>query len=126
MQCASLRRLAKAGWPADTNKRFIRVGKGEFVHAPGLVLRGPRVGFLGLTSPHAHARFLEAFRRGLRDRGYIDGESIWVEYRWAEGQYDRLPQLATDLIRDKVDLVVRKAPLPPNARSPPFPSWPFP
>ncbi len=66
----------------------------------------PRVGFLGLTSPHAHARFLEAFRHGLRDRGYIDGESIWVEYRWAEGQYDRLPQLATDFVREKVDLVV--------------------
>jgi putative ABC transport system substrate-binding protein len=66
----------------------------------------PRVGFLGLTTPAAHARFLEAFRRGLRDLGYIDGESIWVEYRWAEGQYDRLPQLATDLIREKVDLVV--------------------
>ena len=65
----------------------------------------PRVGFLGLTTPAAHARFLEAFRRGLRDLVYI-GESIWVEYRWAEGQYDRLPQLATDLIRDKVDLVV--------------------
>jgi putative ABC transport system substrate-binding protein len=66
----------------------------------------PRVGFLGLMSPHANARFLEAFRRGLRDRGYIEGESIWVEYRWAEGQYDRLPQLATDFIREKVDLVV--------------------
>jgi putative tryptophan/tyrosine transport system substrate-binding protein len=66
----------------------------------------PRVGFLGLTSPAGHARLLEAFRRGLRDLGYIDGESIWVEYRWAEGQYDRLPQLATDLIREKVDLVV--------------------
>src|SRR5262245_66474108 len=66
----------------------------------------PRVGFLGLTSPHANARFLGAFRSGLRERGYIDGESILVEYRWAEGQYDRLPQLATDFIREKVDVVV--------------------
>ena len=81
-----------AGWPIAVHGQQLK--------------KIPRVGFLGLTTPAAHARFLEAFRRGLRDLGYIDGESIWVEYRWAEGQYDRLPQLATDLIREKVDLVV--------------------
>jgi putative ABC transport system substrate-binding protein len=81
-----------AGWPIAVHGQQLK--------------KIPRVGFLGLTSPAAHARFLEAFRRGLRDLGYIDGESISVEYRWAEGQYDRLPQLATDLIREKVDLVV--------------------
>jgi putative ABC transport system substrate-binding protein len=81
-----------AGWPIAVHGQQLK--------------KIPRVGFLGLTSPAAHARFLEAFRRGLRDLGYIDGESIWVEHRWAEGQYDRLPQLATDLIREKVDLVV--------------------
>ena len=81
-----------AGWPIAVHGQQLK--------------KIPRVGFLGLTSPAAHAQFLEAFRRGLRDLGYIDGESISVEYRWAEGQYDRLPQLATDLIREKVDLVV--------------------
>jgi hypothetical protein len=51
--------------------------------------RVPRIGFLGLGSPVSHAEFLEAFRRGLRDYGYIEPETILVEYRWAAGHYDR-------------------------------------
>ena len=66
----------------------------------------PRIGFLGLSSPTAHARFLEAFRRGLRDLGYVEGQNISVDYRWAEGRYDRLPQLATELTQADVQLVV--------------------
>ena len=68
--------------------------------------RVPRIGFLGLGSPAAHAPFLEAFRRGLRDYGYIERETILVEYRWADSQYDRLPQLAMELTRENVDLIV--------------------
>ena len=49
--------------------------------------RLPRIGFLGLGSSAAHARFLKAFRGGLRDHGYIEPETITVEYRWADGQY---------------------------------------
>jgi len=68
--------------------------------------RVPRIGFLGLGSPASHAEFVEAFRRGLRDYGYIEPETIFVEYRWADGHYDRLPQLATELTRENVDLIV--------------------
>ena len=60
----------------------------------------------GLGSPAAHAPFLEAFRRGLRDYGYTERETILVEYRWADSQYDRLPQLAMELTRENVDLIV--------------------
>ena len=65
-----------------------------------------RIGFLGLTSPVTHARLLNAFRRGLHDLGYVEGQNIVLEYRWAEGRYDRLPQLATELIQANVELVV--------------------
>ena len=78
----------------------------RLVRSLGSSKKIPRIGFLGLTSPASHARLLDAFRRGLRDLGYLEGETVFIEYRWAEGQYDRLPQLATDLIRENVDLVV--------------------
>ena len=77
---------------------------------PSAVLSQPkrtsRIGFLGLTSPVTHARLLNAFRRGLNDLGYVEGQNIILEYRWAEGRYDRLPQLATDLSQANVELVV--------------------
>ena len=68
--------------------------------------RTSRIGFLGLTSPVTHARLLNAFRRGLDDLGYVEGQNIVLEYRWAEGRYDRLPQLATELSHANVELVV--------------------
>lgn len=64
-----------------------------------------RIGFLWDTPavwPHA----LEAFRQGLRDLGWVEGQNIVVEYRWAEGQFDRLPSLVEELVRLKVDLIV--------------------
>jgi len=66
----------------------------------------PRIGFLGMASPSTFALRLEAFRLGLRDLGYIEGTTVIVEYRWAEGRYERLPGLAAELIRSKVDLIV--------------------
>jgi putative tryptophan/tyrosine transport system substrate-binding protein len=66
----------------------------------------PRIGFLGLSSPAAHVRFLEAFRRGLRDAGYVDGENISIEYRWAGGLYHQLPQLVAELTDAKAQLIV--------------------
>src|SRR6516162_328480 len=65
----------------------------------------PRIGFLGMASPSTFALRLEAFRLGLRDFGYIEGTTVNVEYRWAEGRYERLPGLAAELIRSKVDLI---------------------
>jgi putative ABC transport system substrate-binding protein len=69
----------------------------------------PRIGFLGLASPATFASRLEAFRLGLRDFGYIEGANIIIEYRWAEGRYERLSELAAELVRFNVDLIVTHA-----------------
>jgi ABC-type uncharacterized transport system substrate-binding protein len=62
----------------------------------------PRIGYIGDTpGPYA-----EAFRQGLRERGYIEGETIAVEYRWAEGRHERLPDLVAELVQRKVDVLV--------------------
>jgi putative tryptophan/tyrosine transport system substrate-binding protein len=68
----------------------------------------PRVGYLSLGShsdPISQPR-LEAFRQGLRELGYVEGQNIAIESRWAEGKHDRLPALAADLVRSKVDVIV--------------------
>jgi putative ABC transport system substrate-binding protein len=68
----------------------------------------PRVGYLspGSHSDPASQRRLEAFRQGLRELGYVEGQNIAIESRWAEGKYDRYPALAADLVRLKVDVIV--------------------
>lgn len=71
----------------------------------------PRIGFLGATSPSANAVRIAAFRQGLRDLGYVEGKNILIEYRWAEGKFDRMPELAAELVRLKVDLIVSAGPL---------------
>src|SRR5215831_19647339 len=70
--------------------------------------QGPkaRIGFLGLVSPSSHAPRMAAFRAGLRDHGWIEGQNMQIDFRWAEGQYDRLPALAEELVRLKVDVLV--------------------
>jgi len=65
-----------------------------------------RIGFLGATSASGYARQVEALRAGLRDLGYVEGKNIVIEYRWAEGNFERLPQLAAELVRLKVDIIV--------------------
>jgi putative ABC transport system substrate-binding protein len=68
---------------------------------PGII---PRIGVIfigGRDQPH-----LESFKQGLRERGYVEGKNIRLEYRYAEGKYDRLPQLAADLVRERVDVIV--------------------
>jgi putative tryptophan/tyrosine transport system substrate-binding protein len=64
------------------------------------------IGVLGATSASAYAPYVEAFRQGLRDLGYIEGKNIQIEYRWAHGKYERLPELAAELARLKVALIV--------------------
>src|SRR5689334_18085872 len=65
----------------------------------------PVVGYLNSTSAEASAPFVTAFRQGLNDAGYVEGRDVAVEYRWAEGLYDRLPVLAADLVARKVDVI---------------------
>ena len=64
------------------------------------------VGFLGGAAPAGYAVLIEAFRSGLRDHGYIEGQNIRIEYRWAQTQYENLPALAADLVQRKVDVIV--------------------
>ena len=66
----------------------------------------PRIGFLGATSPSVESARIEAFRQGLRELGHVEGKNIVIEYRWAEGKIDRLPDLAAELVRLKVDIIV--------------------
>ena len=65
----------------------------------------PVIGFLDPRSPDAIADRLRAFRQGLKDTGYIEGEHVAIAYRWAENQIDRLPELAADLVRRKVAVI---------------------
>jgi putative ABC transport system substrate-binding protein len=65
----------------------------------------PVVGFLNPTSPDASADRLRGFRQGLKDSGYVEGEGVTIVYRWAEDQFDRLPALATELVRRQVAVI---------------------
>ena len=66
----------------------------------------PVIGYLSARSPEDTAHLVEAFRRGLSEAGFIEGQNVTVEYRWALGQADRLPGLAADLVRKPVSLFV--------------------
>ncbi len=65
-----------------------------------------RIGVLGLANPVAYAPMIEALRAGLRELGHVEGTNLVIEFRWAEGKYDRLPELAAELVRLKVDVIV--------------------
>jgi putative tryptophan/tyrosine transport system substrate-binding protein len=66
----------------------------------------PVIGFLHSTSPGPNAPSLAAFRQGLSETGYVEGQNVAIEYRWAEFRYDRLPGMAADLVTRKVDIIV--------------------
>jgi putative tryptophan/tyrosine transport system substrate-binding protein len=69
----------------------------------------PVIGFLGVGSPGPNAPNVAAFHQGLSETGYVEGRNLAIEYRWAEGSYDRLPALAADFVARKVDVIVASA-----------------
>jgi len=90
-------------------REFIRVIGGATVTWP-LCSRAqqpakPVIGFMNATSPEGYARQLAAFLKGLGETGYVDGHNVVIEYRWAEGRSDRLPAMATDLVRRQVSAI---------------------
>jgi putative ABC transport system substrate-binding protein len=66
----------------------------------------PVIGFLGSELPDLYVGRLRAFLQGLNEAGFVEGRNVMIEYRWAEGQYDRLPGLADDLVRRRVTVMV--------------------
>src|SRR5262245_46406880 len=65
----------------------------------------PVIGFLHSSTPGAFADRLRAFHRGLKDTGFVEGENVAIVYRWAENQFDRLPELAAELVRRQVSVI---------------------
>ena len=70
----------------------------------------PAVGFLNSASPETFADRLRAFHRGLKDTGFVEGENVAIVYRWAEDQYDRLPEFAAELVRRRVAVIAANSP----------------
>jgi putative ABC transport system substrate-binding protein len=66
----------------------------------------PVIGFLGTASETAASPFVAGFQRGLRESGHVEGQNVAIEFRWADGQYDRVPELASDLVSRRVAVIV--------------------
>jgi putative tryptophan/tyrosine transport system substrate-binding protein len=70
----------------------------------------PVVGFLNAASPDGYAHLVAAFRQGLKETGYVEGQNVAIEFRWAKGQYDRVPAMAAELVRRQVAVIVANTP----------------
>jgi ABC-type uncharacterized transport system substrate-binding protein len=81
----------------------------------------PVIGFLNSEAPDTYERRAEAFRRGLKQVGYVDGQNVSIEYRWAESQYERIPALMADLIQRQVAVIVVNGPAAYAAKTPKIP-----
>ena len=95
-------------------REFIRLFSSTVVAWP-LIARAqqaamPVIGFLNSSAPETFTSLLASFRQGLSEGGYVEGQNVAIEYRWAEGAYERLPALATDLVRRKVAVIIAGAP----------------
>ena len=114
----------ESNWPGNTcdaplpGRRGDRMKRREFIALFGGALvmrplithaqrgRGSLIGYLGPSTPSLEKPLVDAFLKKLRELGYVEGESVVIEYRWAEGQDERLPDLAADLVRTKPDVIV--------------------
>src|SRR5262245_439986 len=87
-------------------RAFITMVGGSLLAAPlaggAQQARVPPLGYLGNSSPSLEENLLAAFRQGLYELGYTEGQNIIIEYRWAEGRYDRFPDLVSDLVRPRL------------------------
>jgi ABC-type uncharacterized transport system substrate-binding protein len=77
----------------------------ELLLLGGALTAMPAIGYLSSSSHSSTAPGVAAFREGLSETGYVEGQNVAIEYRWAEGRYDRLPALAADLVDHKVDVI---------------------